>query len=183
MDSLAHVRRCFSNEKYQTVIDLAETMPTNPQMLFYAALAYKNLFNYVEAIKLLKRALEINPYYENAMRELVSLEPCDMEKLAVYESMARANFANSNDLTLMARIYFVRNRFDDARHWFQRALENDSKNSMAILGLAEVHAKLAIHYLQEVADQNEIDLSEQLSLDMEAEDVLRFLCNEILGWT
>jgi tetratricopeptide (TPR) repeat protein len=179
MNAADWANKQFHDGEYQKCVDMAYPQQKDPDVLFYAALALDKLEKKSETIAMLRRALFHKPDHEGVLRSLAWASEDDIERLAILEKMARLDHATTDDVCLMGDLYNRHNRLNEAHYWFQVALEKDRANSLAKLGLSEIHIKLAIRYLQQIEDEDDIDLSQQMSDEWDAEEVMRFVYDNI----
>jgi tetratricopeptide (TPR) repeat protein len=166
--------KLLQDQEYERCIDLAHLNQKDKGILYYAGLAFEQMRDRERAAKTFLRVLEIDPLHENSLRHLTYNLNSDLDVLVVLEKMARNNIANAEDMCLMAEIYNRFDRLNEAHHWFNRSFELE-KSNIAAMGLAEIHAKMAINFIREANKIDNIDLL-RLSEDSLTEDVLRGIC-------
>lgn len=179
MNAAEWANKQYYDKQYQHCIDMAFPSQRDPDVLFYAALSLDQLDKKKDAVAMLRRTLFHKPDHEGALRSLAWSEADDLERISVLEKMARKGICEADDYCLMGSVYNKINRLNEAHHWFSVALQKEPKNSLALLGIAEVHVKLAIRYVQETEDTEDIDLSQQMSDEWDAEEVMRFIFDNV----
>lgn len=173
----------YNKQQYKQCIDMAYPSQYDPDVLFYAALSLDQLEKKKESIVMLRRTLYYKPDHEDALRAFAWSEADDLERISILETMARKNICEADDYSLMGSLYEKSNLLNEAHHWFNMALQKDPENSLALLGIAKIHAKLAIQYIQKTEDQGKIDLEQQMSDNWDVEEVLRFIFESIVKKT
>lgn len=171
--------KLFNDQEYDKCIEMAYPQQKDPDVLFYAAMSLDVRDRTTDAIAMFRRALFHKPNHEPALRALAWCLKEDVARLVILERLAHENLAESDDLCLMAQIHSKNNHFNEAHHWFQTALEKEPNNALAHMGLSELHTKLAIRYLQNVERQQDIDLTQQMSDEWDAEEVMRFIYDNV----
>lgn len=173
--------KLYNNKKYQEIFELSESNHAEDlDLLFYVGLSLQSTGKIDEALSTWRLILARDALHEKAMRSMAwcSKEPRD--RLFYLEKLARLEYADSEDLCFMAGMYLCDNRYQDAHHWYQKSISLDHNNSLATLGLADLHARLSVYYLQETEDMKDLDLNEQLSDSNNAEEVLRYMYDYII---
>jgi tetratricopeptide (TPR) repeat protein len=140
------------------------------EVLYFAGLAYHALDKKREAIECWRRARELFPEDEHAIRalafELAEKDPISAADL--FYHLIGLNRAQPDDLTALGEICIKQDRLTEAQRWLERALEQDQQNSLALLSMATLYAHvrgrdLALDYLRKAADTGDIDLSDLAS--------------------
>lgn len=181
MNAADWANKLYHDKEYTKCVDMAYPQQTDADVLFYAALSLEKIGGRdSEVVPMLRRALFHKPNHAESLRSLVwALKSEDLERLAILERMARSEIADSDDLCLMGELYTKNNRLDEAHHWYRVALTKEPHNSLALLGLTEVHIKLAIGYLQDTEDEQDIDLDKPMSANFDINRVMRFIYTNI----
>lgn len=173
--------KMYNDGEYKQCIQLAEHHQDMPDVLFYAGLSYDSIKEKSTALDFFRKALALEPNHKLSLRAIGWGSPDDVEQLEALEKLARSNNAEADDMSLMAELYTSHTRYNDAHYWYQRSLTAEPFNSLSLLGLADLHARLAIKYLQDAEDSKDIDLSMQMSSDRFAEDTLRYIYDNIIN--
>ena len=167
--------KMYDNKQYHQVIEMSY-QHSDLDVLFYAAKSLQNIGKIDEALELWETILKRDALHEKTIRALAWFTGDTKKRLSHLEKLARLNLADSEDLSYMASIYLEQHgRYQDAHHWFQKSLELNKNNSLSLLGLADLHARLSIYYLQETEDLKDLDLNNQLSDNSNSEEVLKFM--------
>lgn len=174
------VEKLYENKKYDEIIELSKFNP-DLDVQFYTGLSFQTQGDLEKALLIWHKILEKDPYHERTIRALAWGSKDSLEKLFYLEKLAYLDLSDSEDLSFMASLYLDSNRYQDAHHWYQKALSLNKENALATLGLADLHARLALHYLQDTEDLKEINLSDQMSDDASSEDILRFIYDYIVS--
>ena len=172
--------KLYYDNEYHKCLDMVHPQQTCVEVLYYAALSLEALNRKPEAVEMLRRALSYDHKNEKVLRELAWNLTDDIECLGILERLAKTDKADNNDYCLMGELYNRCNRLNESHHWYQVALDKESHNAIALAGIAEIHVKLAIRYLQEAEDEESIDLSNQISEEWDAEEALRFIYDNII---
>jgi tetratricopeptide (TPR) repeat protein len=179
MNAADWANKLYNDKEYKKCTDMAYPQQKDPDVLFYAALALDKLEKHQEFVAMLRRTLFHKSDHEGAMRAFAWSDAGDVERLAMLEKMARKNMCDADDYCLMGQLYNQCNRLNEAHHWFQMALEKEPRNALGLLGVAEVHVKLAVRYLQDAQNEQDLDLTQQMSDEWDAEEVMRFIFDNI----
>lgn len=172
--------KLYENKKYDELIELSKFNP-DLDVQFYTGLSLQTQGKIDEALSVWRKILERDALHEKTIRALAWDSKDMLEKLFFLEKLAYLDFSDSEDLAFMASLYLDSRRYQDAHHWYQKALSANKENVLATLGLADLHARLALYYLQETEDMKEINLNDQMSDDANAEDILRFIYDYIVS--
>jgi len=142
----------------------------NPEVLYYAGLAYHALNKKREAIECWRKAKELFPEDDRPIRalafELAEKDPVGASEL--FHRLIGLNRAQADDLTALGEICIKQDRLSEAQRWLERALEMDKENSLALLSMATLYAHvrghdLVLDYLRRVAQTGDIDLADLAS--------------------
>lgn len=174
-------QKLFGNGEYTRVIEMVPKYQKDLEVLFYAALSMECIDRTKDAVDLLEKIIVENPAHEDALRTLIWHHDSDEYKqLVVFELLAKTGKLDADDMCRMAELYARMERFNIAHYWFQRCLELEPKNCLALLGVAQLYARLTINYTRLLDQTNEIDMNEQLADERDVEDVLRFVYGDII---
>jgi tetratricopeptide (TPR) repeat protein len=180
MNAAEWAEKAYREKQYLHCVDMAHPEQKDPDVLYYAALSLEALNRKDEAISILRRAMFHNPKHEGILRSLAWNLTDDIEVLTILERLAHANSCESEDYCLMGEICNRCNRLNEAHHWYNLVLQKDPLNPMASMGLAEIHIKSAIRYLQIAEDSEDLELNNQMSEEWDAEEALRFIYDNII---
>jgi tetratricopeptide (TPR) repeat protein len=141
-----------------------------PEVLYFVGLALNAVNKRREAIECWRKARELDPQHENAIRTLAYelIEQSPVEAAELFYRLVGLDRANADDFTCLGEIRLKQDRLGEARRWLDQALRLNPQNSLALLALAALYAQvkdpaLALDYLQKAADTEDIDLSDLAS--------------------
>jgi len=138
-----------------------------PEVLYFAGLALNALNRKREAIECWRKARDLDPQYENALRALAYelSEQAPVEAAEVFYELVGLRRANADDFTCLGEIRIKQDRLGEARGCLDKALKLEPDNSLAMATLyAQVRdAALTLDFLQKAANTADIDLSDLAS--------------------
>ncbi len=141
-----------------------------PEVLYFVGLALNALNKRRDAIKCWRKATELDPNNETAIRtlayELMEQAPVDAAEL--FYRLVGSERANADDFTCLGELFIKQDRLKEAHRCLDRARRLEPENSLALLALATLYAQVratsdALAFLQKVAATEEIDLSDLAS--------------------
>jgi tetratricopeptide (TPR) repeat protein len=179
MNAADWANKLYNDKEYLKCSQMAFPQQTDPNVLFYAALSLEALDKKHDAIAMLRRTLFHKPDHERALRSFAWNDAPELDRLGALEKMAKLGVCELDDYCQMGHLYNECNRLNEAHHWYQMALEKEPRNTLAMLGVAEIHVKLAVRYIQDTENAEEIDLGQQMSDSWDAEEVMRFIYDNI----
>ena len=139
----------------------------DPEVLYFVALALNARNKKREAIECWRKAQDLDPQHENAIRalayELTEQAPVDSAEL--FYRLVGLQRANADDFTSLGEIRIKQDRLGEARRWLDHALKLEPNNSLALLAMATLYAQvqdrsLTLDYLEKTANTQDIDLSD-----------------------
>lgn len=146
-----------------------------PEVLYFAGLGLNALNKRREAIECWRKARQLDPTYEQALRALAYelMDQAPVEASELFQHLVSLQKANADDFTSLGEIRVKQNRLGEARRWLDEALRLEPQNSLALLALATLYAQvrdlgLALQYLKKAAKAGDVDLSD-LALDPDYE--------------
>jgi tetratricopeptide (TPR) repeat protein len=130
--------------------------PSSPEAWYEKGLALGNLGayedgkikknNYYKEAKICyERAIQLNPDYEDAFRELAWIESRMDNSGKGFELIEKAIDMNPNDAeayNTKGEIFFYLNNFDDALIWYHKAITINPKNSNAWYNIGKTEEEL-----------------------------------------
>jgi tetratricopeptide (TPR) repeat protein len=140
---------------------------SSADVLYFVGLALNALNKRRDAIECWRKATDLDPQNDRAVRtlayELMEQAPVDAAEL--FYRLVGMNRANADDFTCLAEIRIKQDRLGEARRWLDQALRLDPQNSLALVALATLYAQvrdssLALDFLQKAARTEDIDLSD-----------------------
>lgn len=142
----------------------------DPGVLYFVGLALNAHNKRREAIECWRKARELDPQNEHAIRalayELMEQAPVDAAEL--FYHLVGMQRANADDFTCLGEIRIKQDRLGEAHRWLEQALQLQPDNSLALLAMATLYAQVkdpsfAVDFLQKAADTKDIDLSDLAS--------------------
>jgi tetratricopeptide (TPR) repeat protein len=139
----------------------------DPEVLYFVALALNARNKKREAIEYWRKAQDLNPQYEDAIRALAYelTEQAPVESAEFFYRLVGLQRANADDFTSLGEIRIKQDRLGEARRWLDHALKLDPNNSLALLAMATLYAQvqdrsLTLDYLERTAKTEDIDLAD-----------------------
>lgn len=139
----------------------------SPEVLYFLGLAYNASNQLREAIQCWRKASQLSPPSEDAIRAL-AFELADQAPVRAAElfwQLIGMRRANADDYACLGEICIKQGRLAEANQWLTRALELDPENSLALLALATLNVQmtnwdLALTHLRKVAALDDLDLTD-----------------------
>lgn len=139
----------------------------NPKLLYYGGLAHHARGDKRTTIRCWRKALELDPIYEDVLRAFaheLSVSDKVLESASLFERLIATGRATADDWTVLGELRMKQDRMSDAARCLRRALAIEPENALALLAMATLHASMdepdeSLRYLQKTAATEDLDLS------------------------